>query len=261
MTYDDNIARINLRASLDALCISLACIMAGSGDLDVLRRLRVLHGRRHDEANYGAHMAAHMAIGLLFMGAGQFTLGTSPLATAALFCATYPKFPSTPSDNHFHLQALRHLWTLAVERRCLIPRSVDTFQPTLVPIKVFLRSTSDVAGPGLDLTAPCLLPEFSTIHSIETASAAFQPVVLDFSTRNELLERLKRDPTIFVAPSPINAAYRTSFEQGLARLVKQGTERLQRKSSIPRLVQDSLQTSYIEEEPETSEGRVLWLSS
>src|SRR5271170_876483 len=167
MTYDENISRINLRAFLDALCLALAAVMAGSGDLDVLRRLRRLHGRRHDEANFGGHMASHMAIGMLFMSGGQYTLGTSPLATAALFCATYPKFPATPGDNHFHLQALRHLWILAADKRCLIPRSVDTFQPTLVLINIFLKS--DDAKTGIELTAPCLLPALSTISSIQTA--------------------------------------------------------------------------------------------
>src|SRR5271156_1784564 len=131
MTYDENICRINLRAFQDALSLALAAIMAGSGDLAVLRILRRLHGRRHDEANYGGHMAAHMAIGLLFMSGGQCTLGTSPLATAALFVSTYPKFPSNSADNNFHLQALRHLWVLAAENRCLVPRMVDTFHPTL----------------------------------------------------------------------------------------------------------------------------------
>src|SRR5205814_10469802 len=115
MAYDDQISRINLRAFQDSICLGLAAVMAGTGDIDVLRLLRRLHGRGHDEANYGGHMAAHMATGLLFMSGGQCTLGTSPLATAALFCSTYPKFPATPADNNFHLHALRPLWILAAD--------------------------------------------------------------------------------------------------------------------------------------------------
>lgn len=227
--------------------------MAGSGDLDVLRRLRRLHGRRHDDAIYGNHMAAHMAVGLLFMSGGQYTLGSSPLATAALFCATYPKFSAThPGDNNFHLQALRHLWILAAEKRCLIPRSVDTFQPTLVPIKVFLKNDSSKSG--VNFTAPCLLPDLNTIASIETASTEFQHVALDFKARPDLLEHFRRNPMIFVSRNSITTAFRTPFEQGLARIVEANNDGRRHKSSIARAVQDCLQVSYVEEELGTSEG-------
>lgn len=252
MTYDEQITLVNLRAFQDALCLGLAAIMAGSGDLDVLRRLRRLHGRRHDEANYGGHMAAHMAIGFLFMSGGLYTLGTSPLATASLFCATYPKFPATPADNNFHLQALRHLWILGADRRCLIPRSVDTFHPTLVPIKIFLKS--DTLKCGVDFTAPCLLPDLATISSIETASVEFQHVALDFIARPNLLELFQQNPMIFVLRNSITTAFRTPFEQGLARVVQPNNAGRRQRQSIARAVQDCLQVAYVEEELGTSEG-------
>jgi anaphase-promoting complex subunit 1 len=252
MTYDETISRINLRAFQDALCLGLAAIMAGTGDLDVLRRLRKLHGRRHDEATYGGHMAGHMAIGLLFMSGGQYTVGTSPLATASLFCATYPKFPATPADNTFHLQALRHLWVLGADKRCLIPRSVDSFQPTLVPIKVFLKS--DTTKTGIDLFAPCLLPDLTTISSIETASSEFQHVVLNFIVRPNLLQHFRQNPIILVLRNAITTAFHTPFEQSLARVVNSnGSGRRQRKSIVC-AVQDCLQVGYVEEELGTSEG-------
>lgn len=230
--------------------------MAGSGDLDVLRRLRRLHGRRHDEANYGGHMAAHLAIGFLFMSGGQYTLSTNPLATACLFTATYPKFPMTPADNSFHLQALRHLWVLAAENRCLVPRSVDTHQPTLVPIKLRLKSGFGNPPAPILLTAPCLLPDFSTIASIETESAEFQNVVIDFVARADLTDHFKRGPLIFVMRSSITTAYQTPFEQGLARVVESDRSS-HHISSITRAVQECLQLNYVEEEMETSEGITL----
>ena len=230
--------------------------MAGTGDLDVLRRLRQLHGRRHDEANYGGHMAAHMAIGFLFLSGGQYTLGTSPLATAALFCATYPKFPATPADNNFHLQALRHLWVLGADRRCLIPRSVDTFQPILVPIKVFLKSDTKS---GMDFTAPCLLPDLATISSIETTSPQFQHVALDFAARPDLLEHFRQNPMIFVVRNSITTALRTSFEQGLARVVEADTSGHQQRESIARAIQECLQVMYVEEELGASEGLTMFV--
>lgn len=255
-TYDDNISRINLRAFQDAICVALGAVMAGSGDLDVLRRLRRLHGRRHDETNYGGHMAAHMAIGFLFMSGGQYTLATTPLATACLLTATYPKFPMTPADNSFHLQALRHLWVLAAENRCLIPRSVDTHQPTLVQIKLRLKSGFDNPPVPIVLTAPCLLPDFSTIASIETEGIEFQNVVIDFAARADLTDRFKRGPLIFVMRSSITTAYRTPFEQGVARVVSADRSN-QHISSITRAVQECLQLNYMEEEMETAEGITL----
>jgi anaphase-promoting complex subunit 1 len=253
MTYDEKITRINLRAFQDGIYLALALVMAGTGDLEVLRRLRRLHGRRHEDANYGNHMAAHMSVGLLFMSGGQYTLGSSPLATAALFCATYPKFSAThPADNNFHLQALRHLWILAAEKRCLIPRSVDTFQPTLVPIKVFLKS--DSSKTGIDLTAPCLLPDLNMIASIETASTEFQHVALNFIARPGLLEQFRQNPMIFVLRNSITTAFQTPFEQGLARIVEADNNGRRYRSSIARAVQDCLQVSYVEEELGTSEG-------
>lgn len=259
-TYDENISRINLRAFQNAICVALSVVMAGSGDLEVLRRLRRLHGRRHDEANYGGHMAAHMAIGFLFMSGGQYTLSTSPLATACLFTATYPKFPTTPADNSFHLQALRHLWVLSAENRCLVPRSVDTLQPTLVPLKLNYKRTPSKPGSSVVLTAPCLLPDFSTISSIETEGTEFQNVVIDFTTRADLFQRFKHTPMIFVMRTSITAAYQTPFEQGLARVVKADSSS-HHISSITRAVQECLQLNYVEEEVEASEGIALVVST
>ena len=46
--------------------------MAGSGNLCVLRIARELHKRHSAEITYGNHMAVHMAVGFLFLGAGRF---------------------------------------------------------------------------------------------------------------------------------------------------------------------------------------------
>ena len=48
--------------------------MAGTGNLDVLRIARQLRKRHSPDVPYGNHMAVHMAIGLLFLGAGRYQL-------------------------------------------------------------------------------------------------------------------------------------------------------------------------------------------
>ena len=52
--------------------------MAGSGNLDVLRIARELHKRHSPEITYGNHMAVHMAVGFLFLGAGRLVEVVSP---------------------------------------------------------------------------------------------------------------------------------------------------------------------------------------
>lgn len=76
--------------------------MAGTGELEVLRLCRLLRSRvgpSHAVVTYGSHVATHMALGLLFLGGGRYTLGTSAPAVAALLCACFPKFPTHSNDN------------------------------------------------------------------------------------------------------------------------------------------------------------------
>lgn len=88
--------------------------------------LRSRIGPSHYFVTYGSHMAIHMALGFLFLGAGRFTLSRSPEAIAALVCALFPKFPTHSNDNRYHLQAFRHLYVLAIEPRLIIPRDIDS---------------------------------------------------------------------------------------------------------------------------------------
>ncbi|KAI9879579.1 MAG: Anaphase-promoting complex subunit 1, partial [Watsoniomyces obsoletus] len=124
--YDARVTLNSVRNCLDVIALATASVMAGSGDLIVLRRLRSLHGRTDKDTPFGSHMASHMAIGTLFLGGGTMTFGTSDLAVAGLCIAFYPLFPGDVLDNKTHLQALRHLWVLAVEGRCLVARTGES---------------------------------------------------------------------------------------------------------------------------------------
>lgn len=77
--------------------------MAGTGNLDVMKLIRHLRKRvgvsSSSIVTYGSHLAIHMALGLLFLGGGKFTLSNSPPSVAALICAFYPKFPTHSNDN------------------------------------------------------------------------------------------------------------------------------------------------------------------
>ncbi|KAL8377206.1 hypothetical protein RB595_008065 [Gaeumannomyces hyphopodioides] len=154
--FDGQMAQANVRMCVNVLALSCATVMAGTGDLVVLRRLRALHGRDDPHTTYGSHMAAHLAIGTLFLGCGTTTLGTSDLAIAALLIAFYPLFPATVQDNSSHLQAFRHFWVLATEPRCLVVKDMATGQPISVPVMIQLRqptapaATTTAFDPKLD---------------------------------------------------------------------------------------------------------------
>ena len=172
--YDACVTLNSVRNCLDVLALATASVMAGSGDIIVLRRLRSLHGRTDRVTPFGSHMAAHMAIGTLFLGGGTMTFGTSDLAVAGLCIAFYPLFPGDVLDNKTHLQALRHLWTVAVEGRCLVARSGET---VVGGIEGHVRLKN---GQSMVVKAPGLLPEFDAIQSVAVRGEGYWDVNLDF---------------------------------------------------------------------------------
>ncbi|CAI7678759.1 unnamed protein product [Penicillium pancosmium] len=192
--YDAKLARNSVRNCQDVVALSAAAVMAGTGDLALFRRLRSLHGRVDPDTPYGSHMAAHMAIGMLFLGGGSHTLGTSNLAVASLLCAFYPIFPTTVLDNKCHLQAFRHLWVLAAEPRCLVPRDLDTRRPISIPITISYH-----VGDTHTITAPCLLPDPSGITRIEVCGPDHWPLILDFSQDDALRNKFRHgDPSVYL---------------------------------------------------------------
>ncbi|PWY67540.1 20S cyclosome subunit [Aspergillus heteromorphus CBS 117.55] len=187
INYDAKLTRNSVRHCQDVVALSTAAVMAGTGDLALFRRLRSLHGRVDADTPYGSHMAAHMAMGLLFLAGGSHTLGTSDLAIASLICSLYPIFPMTVLDNKCHLQAFRHLWVLAAEPRCLVPRDIDSRRAISIPITL-----TNQDGISRTITAPCLLPDLSTITSVEVRNADYWPLVLDFASDPDLRHKFRQ---------------------------------------------------------------------
>lgn len=191
VSYDAKVTLNGIRNCLDILALSCAMVMAGSGDLEVYRRLRALHGRTDRDTPFGSHLAAHMAIGALFLSGGTATFGTSNLAVASLVIAFYPLFPTDVLDNKGHLQALRHLWVLAVEHRCLCFR--DSSNGQLIENMSATLELDD--GSTLSLRTPGLLPELNKIKLIQVASEAFWPKTLDFDDK-AFESKSQDDPTL-----------------------------------------------------------------
>lgn len=148
----------------------------------------------HQPFKYGVHVATHMSIGLLFLGGGRFTLGTSNAAIACMVAAFFPRFHHTSSDNKSYLQALRHLWVLAVEPRCLIARDVDTAEVVYLPVKITLK---DEVG-TTQLISPTLIPDLDKLLSIRVDTPRYWPFLLDTEKQPRHKRFLLRSQTLYV---------------------------------------------------------------
>ncbi|EAQ90419.1 hypothetical protein CHGG_02354 [Chaetomium globosum CBS 148.51] len=214
--YDNELARNNARMCMDSLALSCAMVMAGTGDIIVLRRLRALHGRDDTTTSYGSHLAAHLAIGALFLGSGTATFGTTNLAVAALLVAFYPLFPANVQDNRSHLQAFRHFWVLATEPRCLVTKDLVTNQPLNLPILIRLHPNSPSAAAAASQTpandpadpdaitlrrqTPCLLPPLDDIARVDTdaKAAGYWDLAIPFAENPDLKAAFRRCQTVYL---------------------------------------------------------------
>jgi anaphase-promoting complex subunit 1 len=212
-TYDKKLTRTTVRNCQDLVALAAATVMAGTGDLNVFRRLRSMHGRDDEDTPYGSHLAAHLAIGALFLGGGTFTFGTSNMAIAALLIAFYPIFPTSVQDNKSHLQAFRHFWVLAAESRCLIALDIDTNQPVPIPITVTLRN-----GHQSKRHTPCLLPELDQIKTVRTDSSEYWNIVLDLQSNETHITSFKSTQTIYVRRRPAHDPTASAFQATLQAL-------------------------------------------
>ncbi|XP_073484146.1 anaphase-promoting complex subunit 1 [Aquarana catesbeiana] len=189
----------NLETCLSVVLLSLSMVMAGSGNLKVLQLCRFMHKKIGGEMNYGFHLAHHMALGLLFLGGGRYSLSTSNSSIAALLCALYPHFPVHSTDNRYHLQALRHLYVLAAEPRLLVPVDVDTNTPCYVLLEVTYKGTQWYKETTEELIAPTLLPELHLLKQIKVKGPRYWEIVIDLRKGTHHLKSiLSKDGVLYV---------------------------------------------------------------
>ncbi|KAH0510942.1 Anaphase-promoting complex subunit 1 [Microtus ochrogaster] len=189
----------NLETCLSVVLLSLAMVMAGSGNLKVLQLCRYLHMKTGGEMNYGFHLAHHMALGLLFLGGGRYSLSTSNSSIAALLCALYPHFPAHSTDNRYHLQALRHLYVLGAEPRLLVPVDVDTNTPCYALIEVTYKGTQWYDQTKEELMAPTLLPELHLLKQMKVKGPRYWELLIDLSKGEQHLKSiLSKDGVLYV---------------------------------------------------------------
>ncbi|KAF8627589.1 hypothetical protein AX17_006162 [Amanita inopinata Kibby_2008] len=201
LAFDHKIKRSAIRDGLNLISISLSMIMAGTGEITCFRRLRYAYGTYqqtmyHHSLKYGIHMATHLSLGLLFLGGGRYTLGTSNAAIACMVTAFFPRFAPISFDNKCFLQALRHLWVLAVEPRCLIARDVDTTEVVYLPVKITMKEGNEVGT--TQLISPTLIPDLDKLMSIRVDTPRYWPFYLDTENLPRHKEMLLRSQTLYV---------------------------------------------------------------
>ena len=169
-----------LETCLGLCALSLAMVLAGTGDLDALRLFKTLRWRMDKDTMYGTHMVFGAATGLLFLGGGTMTLGRDAEDIAALVAAFFPRFPTESMDNQYHLQALRHLYALAARKSDIWAIDVDNGERVYVPIET-LVNTSDPSTCRMQV--PCLLRNSDTpTRFVKVMSDEFYPLVLQLHT-------------------------------------------------------------------------------
>jgi hypothetical protein len=149
-----------IETCLQNILVSLALVMSGSGNLNILRLIRKHHSKA--SLTYGHQMAVHMALGFLFLGGGRYCLNNSNEGIVGLICALYPLYPQTSTDNKYHLQALRHFFVLATEQHVLLTRDSLTGLACSVPINIYTKSNAVICK-----RTPCVLPNWDHMSEIE----------------------------------------------------------------------------------------------
>ena len=156
-----------LEQCICVIALSLSLVMAGSGDLETFKLLRSLHMRDNTKSGritYATSMSVSMAIGFLFLGGGQLSFGTSPKAIAAILVSLFPHFPTSTTDNRSHLQALRHLYVLGVENRCMEAVDVESWREVRCLLEIEVEEKGGTYN--YECLTPTILPERSKIRSI-----------------------------------------------------------------------------------------------
>lgn len=191
--HDQRITKVALIQIQSSIALSVSVIMAGTGDLETLRRVRALCLLKKKDTTYGTYLAAQMCLGILFLGGGQYGFDRDSIDIAALVISSYPIFPTSVSDNFAHLQPLRYFWALAAKPRCLVIKEVDNANPCAVDVSLLLTS-----GEQICRKAPFLLPALSDIIEISVMSESYFPLTICLDQNSPATKLFLKTKTLHV---------------------------------------------------------------
>jgi len=164
------------------LCVSaLSCslILAGTGDVKLLKLIRVLRKKLQDSglAHYGFNMALNMALGFLFLGNGNYSFRRDNVALAGLLISIYPHFPNHTNDNKYHLQALRHFYILAIEQRVFYAVDIQGYDIVNVWVEMEFQISKEIFIKEKHQT-PVLLQDSKKLVGVEVIDEDFYKVLI-----------------------------------------------------------------------------------
>ncbi|CAI4229927.1 unnamed protein product [Auanema sp. JU1783] len=176
-----------LSLCMNTLLTCLAMLHAGEGDVQPLRLARLwrMQGsvlswsrniRKHQE-----QLAAHQAMGMLFMGTGSCGFKNDKLSLALLLISFYPVICHNITDNRFYHQPLRFLWARTVERRLLVPVCPETMKPVKCDVKLYYLNCTEPQ----EESGPVLLPNLDFIEFIEIGGKKHELVRINFKVPSE----------------------------------------------------------------------------
>ncbi|KAI7864105.1 hypothetical protein BDF14DRAFT_1732685, partial [Spinellus fusiger] len=204
VSFQERITKCAIKTSIDVIVSAAAMVMAGSGNVELFRRLNKLRERTEFIERYGSQMSIHMAIGLLYVGLGGYTLRTDNESIAALLCAFYPFYPTSSIDNQQHLQSLRHFWVLALDSRWLTSFDVESQAPCRVPIVMTIveeknsETTPDSEEKEIRMMTPFSLPLRESIRSMRIDSPEYFPLCIKFNENNVYQQSILQRGIIYV---------------------------------------------------------------
>ncbi|KAJ2824509.1 Anaphase-promoting complex subunit 1, partial [Coemansia furcata] len=199
--YEMSLTRACAQSCLDIMCVSAALVMAGSGDVSTMTRLRALHGVSASRS-YGNHMALHMALGILFIGGGaRFTISRSHESMAMLVVALFPRFPQHYTDNTEHLQAWRHIWALCVESRCLVVRDATMDKVCRNATASIVRLSYSGVREIETVAPPVPFRLLSGAVSIRLQAPGYLPLDLDFLHPDAAKQYLSVHRVMYMQPA------------------------------------------------------------
>ncbi|KAJ2596316.1 Anaphase-promoting complex subunit 1, partial [Coemansia sp. RSA 1722] len=196
--YEPSLTRASAQTCLDTICISASLVVAGSGNVATMKRLRRLHGVSSAKT-YGNHMASHLALGMLLLGGGaRFTISNSIESIAILLIALFPRYPQAYADNREHLQAWRHLWALCVKPRCLLVRDVYNGRMCHGAVVSLVYTSPDGIQHTLRLSPPVLFPSLENADSIYVYAPGYIPISLDLKSSTGLRQMFARERVVYM---------------------------------------------------------------
>eukprot|EP00920_Eleutheroschizon_duboscqi_P018464 GHVT01043971.1.p1 GENE.GHVT01043971.1~~GHVT01043971.1.p1 ORF type:complete len:493 (+),score=2.97 GHVT01043971.1:797-2275(+) len=159
--------------------------MAGTGDHQVMKAIAEKRKEFKDFRQplrlglYSHAVMINQALGILFMGGGQYSLRHDRQAIAMLLLATYPFGNAAhPAEERHYLAANRHLYAIAVEKRSLQAFETQTGKLVRLPICVY---TKDVVN-GKHVTSryrtvlPTLMPPRDKVLALRVESQSHLPL-------------------------------------------------------------------------------------